>query len=195
MRRATVLAVSTVVVVLLGVVFLYEFGPLGDSDFVLPEVNRYEGDIVFLPAAQDYSGSHPDSGGRWIDWERDVWMFAFTSDLDVHRKALEEAGLDMDSGKHELVLVKYTNVELDAVRDRLHEDWAVPAVEWDLIRARVDTSTNGVEVGVPWTDQDRVQPLIDSRGDRHSFPAWSVVTGAPPLESDDAFRSSRNSVA
>ncbi|MCP4968652.1 MAG: hypothetical protein GY926_25900 [bacterium] len=196
MRRAVLRTLSAGAVSGLAVLLLYVAESWGDGQegFVVSEPNRYEGDLVFVDAAQDYSRNHPDSGGRWVDWERDVWMFAFTSDLEVHKKALEAAGLDMESGKHELVLVQYTFAELEAVQDLLHKDWALLDPEWEMIRARWDPSTNSVEVGVSWTDQDRVQPFIDFLADRFSFPAWTVVTGAPPIEADDALGSSGDSI-
>lgn len=191
MRKAMVLVVSAVAVVVTAILLVSALTPHDRSGFVTTEPNLYEGDLVFVDAANEYSDSHPDTGGMWVDWERDVWVFAFTSDLEVHKGALEAAGLDMDSGKHELVLVEYTFAELEAVQDLIHEDWPLIDEEWELIRTRVDASTNTVEVGVPWTDQDRAQRLIWFLAERYSFPAWSVATGAPPIDSDGAFGSSR----
>jgi hypothetical protein len=167
--------------VVIGGLILWMGKPTSGGTFdQIPEVTPCDHTLPpIVEEAERYASAQIEFAGEWASEDCSFLFYAFTDNLAEHRAALARLGVDMDSGRYQLIQVQFTLGELSTARNALTADLEQLAIDWGVVFVGIDTEANRVIVAVDWdSDSTREAQLLADLSARYHFGGFAVVTGA-----------------
>lgn len=185
MTRSKILASGFVLLLVGFMLWAFVTDPGADFDPV-PDVTPCPQPLPSTSERIDrYLDAQDDYAGNWASDDCAVMTIAFTGDLDRHRADLVAFGLDVDSGRYELVEREFSSAQLEAARVALNADWDRLVADWGVVAVFHYARWNHVSVWVEWSDEARAAELLAFLEEEYDFTGFDIVTGATKPNPDN----------